>query len=102
MLRRHGAAAQRACTLFGPRQLVEPFAQTRSLRIKFELVRGSPLAFLLSLLICLLRLKSVAMWRIWVGPPTISRSVDLISSGEALLRRHTRHRRLDVPPERRR
>ena len=42
------------------------------------------MAFLLSLLICLLRLKSVVMWRIWVGPPTISRSVDLISSGEAL------------------
>jgi hypothetical protein len=48
---RHGAAAQRACPLFGPRQLVEPFAQTQSLRIKFELMRGSPLAFLLSLLL---------------------------------------------------
>jgi hypothetical protein len=35
-------------------------------------------------LTCLLRLKSEVMWRRWVGPPTISRSVDLISSGGAL------------------
>ena len=35
-------------TLFGLWQLVEPFAQTRSLRIKFELVRGARLWLRLS------------------------------------------------------
>jgi len=63
---------------------------------------GPPLASAFSSpLICLLRLRSVVMWRRWVGPPTISRSVES-APAKPSLQQHIRPGRMEVPPERRR
>ena len=91
-------------TLFGLWQLVEPFAQTRSRRLRFELVRGLAFSFGFLFSADLPLAAEVCRHVANMGRPADNqqvRGLDQLRRSPPV-RRHIRPGRLDVPPERRR